>query len=218
MKITSSAGEPATIALSSETADSELDWIDWLCRTYPTHSRGEIQDFYISHFGSMDAAKSVVDEYRRQVVGPAGSSLKRIGLYPAPDEIMHVVDIYDKDNKHKIAFWQGDMAHDRQYQFAFINSDGRPIPAPDGVRIYGVPRPDGGGTMDELLSLERNAGMATADIKSEVFVAPEGGVYRVTGLGEVVHFAVPIHDDFVLAPMRIFNRVILLSYTDLDVY
>ncbi len=121
---------------------------------------------------------------------------------------MHVADI---NAKHKIAFWRGDMAYARQYQFAFINSDGRPIPAPDGVRIYGVPRPDGGGTIDELLSLERSGCMATADIRSEVFVAPEGGVYRVTGLGEVVHFAVPIHDEFVVAPLRTFNRTLDVS-------
>lgn len=202
----SSAGKPAAIVPSSKS--DKLDWIDWLCLTYPTHSRNEIQEFYISRYGSVDAAKSAIDEYRTKVVEPAGSSLRHIGLHPAADEFMHVVDI---NAKHKIAFWQGDMADDRQYQFAFINSDGRPIPAPDGVRIYGVLRPDGGGTRDELFSLERSGDMVTADIRSEVFVAPEGGVYRITGLGEVAHFAVPIHDEFVIAPLRTFNRTLDVS-------
>lgn len=92
---------------------------------------------------------------------------------------MHVVDI----NKHPIGMWRGDMADSRQYQLAFINSDRRPIPVPRGVHIYGVPRPNGGGTALEVLS---SCGAETADIRSEVFVAPEGAVYRVTGLGEVV--------------------------------
>ncbi len=131
---------------------------------------------------------------------------------------MQVIDINDKDHKHKIGFWQGELADDRQYQFAFINSDGRPISVPHpGVYIYGVPRPDGGGSEDELPSLERtaarNGDMDAADIKSEVFVAPEGAIYRVTGLGEDVHFAVPIHDDFVLAPMRSFTRATVPFYT-----
>ncbi|KAK0447441.1 uncharacterized protein EV420DRAFT_1568768, partial [Desarmillaria tabescens] len=126
---------------------------------------------------------------------------------------MHVVDIDNKfkGEKHQIGIWRGDTADLRQYQFAFINSDGRPIPVPHGVHIYGVPRPDGGGTADEALSIERACNLETADIWSEVFLAPEGAVYRVTGLGEVVHFAVPIHDVFVLVPLRTFNRTLDVS-------
>ncbi len=100
---------------------------------------------------------------------------------------MHIVDINDKfkDEKHQIGMWRGDMADSRQYRFAFINSDRRPIPVPPGVHIYGVPRPDGSGSALEVLSIERACGAEAADIRSEVFVAPEGAVYRVTGLGEV---------------------------------
>lgn len=45
---------------------------------------------------------------------------------------MHIVDINDKfkDEKHQIGMWRGDMADSRQYRFAFINSDRRPIPVP----------------------------------------------------------------------------------------
>ncbi len=94
---------------------------------------------------------------------------------------------------------------------------GHPIPAPDGVRIYGVPRPDGGGTTDELFSLEEAGGMMASDIRSEVFVAPEGGVYRITGLKEEVHFSLPIHDDFVLAPVRIMVMVpLILTWMSAD--
>ncbi|KAK0234729.1 hypothetical protein EDD85DRAFT_92618 [Armillaria nabsnona] len=103
-------------------------------------------------------------------------TVKKQLRYPAPDEIMHVVDI----NKHQIGMWHGDMADSRQYQFAFIDSDSCPIPVPLGVHIYGVPRPDGDGTAHEVLSA---CGAETADVRSEVFVAPEGAVYRVTGLG-----------------------------------
>ncbi len=66
-----------------------------------------------------------------------------------------------------------------------------------------------------MLSIERACGAEAADIRSEVFVAPEGAVYRVTGLGEVVHFAVPIHDDFVLAPSRTSTFKRTLDVSDL---
>ncbi len=74
----SSVGKSVATVLFSKS--DKLDWIDWLCVTYPTHSRNEIQEFYISRYGSVDAAKSAIDEYRSQVVGPAGSSLRHIGV------------------------------------------------------------------------------------------------------------------------------------------
>ncbi|PBK62646.1 hypothetical protein ARMSODRAFT_599444 [Armillaria solidipes] len=209
MNSTSSAGKPAVIVPFSK-AD-ELDWIDWLRVNYPTdHTSQEIQEFYLSRYGPIEAAKSAMEEFRQDIQSN-GYGEKAIGRYPAPDEIMHIVDI----DKHQIGIWRGNMADSRQYQFAFINSDSRPIPVPRGVRIYGVPRPDGGGTAHEVLSIERACGAETADIWSEVFVAPEGAVYRVTGLGEVVHFAVPIHDDFVLAPLRTSTFKRTLDVSDL---
>ncbi|PBK59967.1 hypothetical protein ARMSODRAFT_1090562 [Armillaria solidipes] len=204
MSSTSSAGKPAIILPSSETADSEqLDWIDWLYVTFPgCHTHEEIREFYVSKHGSIEAAKLAIDGLRR-ILRSAPKPLKLLGRYPVPGEVLHIVDISDN---HQIQMWRGDLAELRQYQFAFIDTDGHPIPAPRGVRIYGVPRPDGGGTTDELFSLEKAGGMMASDIRSEVFVAPEGGVYRITGLGEEVHFSLPIHDDFVLAPVRIMNR------------
>ncbi|KAK0234739.1 hypothetical protein EDD85DRAFT_792748 [Armillaria nabsnona] len=211
MNSTSSAGKPA-VTVPSPT--DEPDWIDWLRVNYPTdHSRQEIQECYLSQYGSIEAAKSAIEEFRQDIQSN-GYREKAIGRYPTPDEIMHIVDINDKvkDEKHQIGMWRGDMADSRQYQFAFINSDRRTIPVPRNVHIYGVPRPDGGGTALEVVS---SYGAEAADIRSEVFVAPEGAVYRVTGLGEVVHFAVPIHDDFVLAPSRTSTFKRTLDVSDL---
>ncbi|KAK0243273.1 hypothetical protein EDD85DRAFT_947417 [Armillaria nabsnona] len=207
MNSTSSTGQPTAI-VSTPNAD-KLNWIDWLCLNYPTHSRQEIQEFYLSRFGS-----DLLLTGTAATLSSLQAAVSR--LHPALDESMQAIDINVKDHKHQIGFWQGELADDRQYQFTFINSDGRPIPVPHGVYIYGVPRTDGGGSEDELPSLERtaarNGDMDAADIKSEVFVAPEGAIYCVTGLGDDVHFAVPVHDDFVLASMRPFTRATVPSY------
>ncbi|SJL06635.1 uncharacterized protein ARMOST_09977 [Armillaria ostoyae] len=158
---------------------------NWLYVTFPgCHTHEEIREFYVSKHGSIEAAKLAIDGLRR-ILRSAPKPLKLLGRYPVPGEVLHIVDISDN---HQIQMWRGDLAELRQYQFAFIDTD------------------DGGVTTDELFSLEKAGGMMASDIRSEVFVAPEGGVYRITGLGEEVHFSLPIHDDFVLAPVRIMNR------------
>ncbi|KAK0438138.1 uncharacterized protein EV420DRAFT_1486800 [Desarmillaria tabescens] len=184
---------------SAMTTDSE-DWVDWVYRSYPGRTHQEIIDLYVSQYGSVEAAQLAIEEFRASVP----KTEKQIGRYPTPNEDMYVVDINDEV---KIGIWRGDLADMHQYQFAFISPDGRPVPVPRGVHVYGVERPDGGGTADELFSIERASGLK-AKILSEVFVVPEGTVCRVEGLEKTVHFALPIHDDFVLAPLRIFNKVI----------
>ncbi|PBK98631.1 hypothetical protein ARMGADRAFT_986584 [Armillaria gallica] len=186
MNSTSSADKPTVIVPSSKT--DEPDCIDWLRVNYISdHTRQEIQEFYISQYGSIEAAKSAIEEFRQDIQSNRYRE-RAIGRCPAPDEIMHVVDI----NKHQIGMWRGDMADSRQYQFAFINSDSCPIPVPLGVHIYGVPRPDGDGTAHEVLSA---CGAETADVRSEVFVAPEGAVYRVTELGRGCSICGPSNGD-----------------------
>ncbi|KAK0438874.1 uncharacterized protein EV420DRAFT_1204921 [Desarmillaria tabescens] len=196
---------------SSTTADSKSeDWVDWVYRTYPGRTHQEILDFYVSQYGSVEAARLRLEAFRASVSGTE----KQIGRYPTPNEVMYVVDINDKV---KIGIWRGDLADMRQYHFAFINPDsGRPVPTPRGIHVYGVRRPDGGGTAEELISIERALGLKVK-IFSEVFMIPEGTVCRVVGLEKDVHFALPIHDDFVRAPLRIFNKVMMPSSTDLDV-
>ncbi len=78
MNSTSSTGQPTAIVSTPNAAD--LNWIDWLCLNYPTHSRQEIQEFYLSRYGSIEAARYTIDGYRRNIVEPAGSSLRRIGV------------------------------------------------------------------------------------------------------------------------------------------
>ncbi|KAK0439029.1 uncharacterized protein EV420DRAFT_1486491 [Desarmillaria tabescens] len=136
---------------SSTTADSKSeDWVDWVYRTYPGRTHQEILDFYVSHVSGTE---------------------KQIGRYPTPNEVMYVVDINDKV---KIGIWRGDLADMRQYHFAFINPDsGRPVPTPRGIHVYGVRRPDGGGTAEELISIERALGLKVKTF-SEVFMIPEG--------------------------------------------
>ncbi|KAK0234680.1 hypothetical protein EDD85DRAFT_938901 [Armillaria nabsnona] len=96
MSSTSSAGKPVIIPPSSNTADSEqLDWIDWLYDAFPGgHTHEEIREFYVSKYGSIEAAKLAINELR-QYLRSVPKPLKQLGRYPVLGEVLHIVDISD---------------------------------------------------------------------------------------------------------------------------
>ncbi len=49
-----------------------------------------------------------------------------IQRYPVPGEVLYIVDISDN---HQIQMWRGDLAELRQYQFAFVDTDGTSYPS-----------------------------------------------------------------------------------------
>lgn len=88
MSSTSSAGKPMIIPPSSNTADPvQLDWIDWLYDAFPGgHTHEEIREFYVSKYGSIEAAKLVIDGLR-QLMRSVPKPLKQLGV--RSDQSLH---------------------------------------------------------------------------------------------------------------------------------